>query len=284
MARGSRAVALLCAAAAGSAAMTFVAPRLVGSRAPLQPNTAAYAAPAELEFADSATVEGEEQSASVWKWLASGVLAGIIAAAAAAAPAQALFQDVTPTIIPNSTQALFSGLPLGKAAGGYGNFPAASWDGYAVQCKDSKKYHKRAKERITKIEQRMAKIAPGGLVYTWFEDLKQRAIKMETNWGERWCDKDDGTPLVLPAITNERGSVVAPGLIFLYIAGWIGWAGRSYLQRTQCVEKELLIDLPLASMCMLSGFSWPVTAWQEIVDGKMTAADEDIPLAGQSVP
>jgi len=284
MARGSRAVALLCAAAAGSAAVAFVAPRLVSSRAPLQSGTAAYAAPPDLEFADAAKVEAEEQRTSMWTWLASGMMAGIIAASAAAAPAQAVLQEVTPSFVPNKSDRLFDGRPLGKAAGGYGNPWEPSWDGYAVKCKDSKKFHKLAKEKVSKIEKRLSTIAPGGLIYTWFTDIKERSIKMETSLGERWCDKDSGQPLVLPVITNERGSVVAPALIFLYIAGWIGWAARSYLQRTQCAEKELLIDIPLASMCMLSGFSWPVTAWQEIVDGKMTARDEDIILTGQAVP
>jgi len=226
----------------------------------------------------------EQEGSSFWKWFASGLLAGIIAASAAAAPAQAVLQEVTPSFVPNKSDRLFDGRPLGKAAGGYGNPWEPSWDGYAVKCKDSKKFHKLAKEKVSKIEKRLSTIAPGGLIYTWFTDIKERSIKMETSLGERWCDKDSGQPLVLPVITNERGSVVAPALIFLYIAGWIGWAARSYLQRTQCAEKELLIDIPLASMCMLSGFSWPVTAWQEIVDGKMTARDEDIILTGQAVP
>jgi len=64
--------------------------------------------------------------------------------------------------------------------------------------------------------------------------------------------------------------------VFIYIAGWIGWAGRSYLRRTRSIEKELNMDIPLALTCMTSAFAWPVLGWQEIVTGKMAVNDYDL--------
>merc|ERR1712146_607948 len=84
-----------------------------------------------------------------------------------------------------------------------------------------------------------------------------------------------------------RGGVIIPALMFLYSAGWIGWAGRSYLiRRKDCkkygaktpMQMEYIINAPLALTCMASGFAWPVLAWQDIVNGKMVRRDEDIHL------
>merc|ERR1711988_369360 len=95
-------------------------------------------------------------------------------------------------------------------------------------------------------------------------------------YGIRLRDKTDGRPRVIATgELNVRGSVVIPALMFLYTAGWIGWAGRSYLMKTRSAEKEINIDVPLALTCMASGFAWPVLAWQDIVNGEMTVPDSD---------
>lgn len=96
-------------------------------------------------------------------------------------------------------------------------------------------------------------------------------------YGDRFCGKADGLPRVIA--TGEpgiKGGVITPAFMFLYIAGWIGWAGRSYLVRTRDVKKEINIDAPLALTCMASGFAWPVAAWQEIVNGEMVVPDSEI--------
>merc|ERR1711933_610950 len=77
-----------------------------------------------------------------------------------------------------------------------------------------------------------------------------------------------------------KDSVVIPALMFLYTAGWIGWAGRSYLLRTRDPMKEVNLDAALALTCMASGFAWPVAAWQEIVNGKLVVKDADLPQTG----
>merc|ERR1712187_162856 len=77
-----------------------------------------------------------------------------------------------------------------------------------------------------------------------------------------------------------RGSIVIPALMFLYTAGWIGWSGREYLMRTRDKMKEINIDVPLALTCMASGFAWPVASWQDIVNGKFVAKDNEITRSG----
>ena len=72
-------------------------------------------------------------------------------------------------------------------------------------------------------------------------------------------------------------------MMFLYITGWIGWTGRSYLQATKAskkpTEKEIIIDVPLASQFMLSGFIWPFAAWQEFSSGKLLAPADEITVS-----
>lgn len=72
-------------------------------------------------------------------------------------------------------------------------------------------------------------------------------------------------------------------MMFLYITGWIGWTGRSYLQSTRNAakptEKEIIIDVPLATQFMLSGFVWPFAAWQEFSSGKLLAPADEITVS-----
>jgi photosystem I subunit 3 len=95
---------------------------------------------------------------------------------------------------------------------------------------------------------------------------------------------DDGLPHLIPDIgRGYENQFVIPGLIFLYIAGWIGWVGRSYLQAIKKGDspetKEIIIDVPLAVKCSLSGFAWPLAAVGELTSGKLTAADNEIPIS-----
>ena len=47
-----------------------------------------------------------------------------------------------------------------------------------------------------------------------------------------------------------------------YVAGYIGWIGRKYLQfakqEKKPVEKEIILDIPVANEIMLSGLGWPL--------------------------
>jgi len=189
---------------------------------------------------------------SFMQWLGAGVLAGFIAAVAAAPPADA-FADSKDML----TQGTVKGSKL------------------LTPCKDSKKFHKKIKDEIYKISQRQKKYPKGSVVYNRFVKKIESVKNREEAYGTRLCGVRDGRPRTIATGELTRGNVVVPGLIFLYTAGWIGWAGRSYLIRTQDEMKELNLDVPLALTCMASGFSWPVAAWQEIVNGEMVAKKEN---------
>ena len=71
--------------------------------------------------------------------------------------------------------------------------------------------------------------------------------------------------------------------MFLYITGWIGWTGRSYLKATRTAkkptEKEIIIDVPLALKFSASGFTWPLAAWQEFTSGNLIESQENITVS-----
>lgn len=92
---------------------------------------------------------------------------------------------------------------------------------------------------------------------------------------------EEGLPhLIVDGRWSHAGDFIIPGLMFLYIAGWIGWVGRAYLievhKRKDPVNYEIFIDVPLAMQCALSGFTWPVAAFQEFSSGTLTVADSKV--------
>jgi photosystem I subunit 3 len=46
------------------------------------------------------------------------------------------------------------------------------------------------------------------------------------------------------------------------------------------MEKEIIIDVPLALKIMFSGYMWPVNSWKEAIEqGEFVASDEDITVS-----
>jgi photosystem I subunit III len=203
----------------------------------------------------TAAVESSGEGSSFLKWLGAGVLAGILMAVSSA-PAEASFNAVSKFSPENFT------IKKSKVL---------------EPCKNNKKFAKRIKDEIYKIQARQKKYPEGSVVYNRLAVKIDGVKRRQAAYGDRFCGKKDGLPRVIATgEADVRGSVVYPGAMFLYIAGWIGWAGRSYLMRTNDENKELRIDVPLALQCMASGFSWPVAAWQDIVNGDMVVPDDKV--------
>jgi photosystem I subunit III len=103
-------------------------------------------------------------------------------------------------------------------------------------------------------------------------------------YSQELCGKADGLPhLIVDGSLAHAGDFLIPSVLFLYIAGWIGWVGRSYLiaakKSENPAEKEIIIDVPLALTYMLSGFLWPLAALKEITTGEMFAKDNEITVS-----
>lgn len=98
------------------------------------------------------------------------------------------------------------------------------------------------------------------------------------------CGKEDGLPrIIADGNLKHAGEFIIPGLLFLYLAGWLGWSGRNYLQKAHESNtpeyKEVQIDVPLAIQSFLGSLLWPLQAAAEIASGKIQEADEKIPVS-----
>jgi photosystem I subunit 3 len=94
-------------------------------------------------------------------------------------------------------------------------------------------------------------------------------------YSEALCGEDGLPHLIVDGSLAHAGEFLIPSILFLYIAGWIGWVGRAYLQEAKkgkkATEKEIIIDVPVALKFMLGGFLWPLAALKEITTGEMFA-------------
>lgn len=134
-----------------------------------------------------------------------------------------------------------------------------------VPCKDSKAFQQRAAAaRVT-------------------TDNPDSGKNRFGRYSEALCGPEGLPHLVVDGRLSRAGDFLIPSILFLYIAGWIGWVGRSYLQTIKKSKdpelKEVIIDVPLAVGKMLTGFSWPLLALKELTTGELTAKEEEIPVA-----
>ncbi len=146
--------------------------------------------------------------------------------------------------------------------------PSASADGSVaglVPCSESAAYQQRAQSfRNTTADP---------------ESGRKRAER----YAQALCGPEGLPHLIVDGRFTHAGDFLIPSLLFLYIAGWIGWVGRAYLIAVRSdknpEEKEIIIDVPLAIGKMLTGFTWPLAAVGELTSGKLTAPDNEIPIS-----
>nr|YP_009296782.1 photosystem I subunit III [Bangiopsis subsimplex]AOM66125.1 photosystem I subunit III [Bangiopsis subsimplex]ARO90318.1 photosystem I subunit III [Bangiopsis subsimplex] len=152
-------------------------------------------------------------------------------------------------------------------------------------CKDSAAFNNRLNASVKKLQGRLAKYETGTPPAIALEQkilqTKQRFEKYSK--AGLLCGSDGLPHLIADGRWSHAVEFTIPGLLFLYITGWIGWAGRGYVQAistsSKPAEKEIIIDVPLALEYMLSGFLWPLAAWQEFTTGKLLASNEEIPIS-----
>lgn len=102
-------------------------------------------------------------------------------------------------------------------------------------------------------------------------------------YSQALCGPEGLPHLIVDGSLSHAGDFLIPSILFLYIAGWIGWVGRAYLiavrDEKDAEMKEIIIDVPTALPLMLSGFTWPAAAIKELLSGELTVKDEEIPIS-----
>jgi len=112
-------------------------------------------------------------------------------------------------------------------------------------------------------------------------------------YGKALCG-DDGLPHLIigpplepfGALLNRghEGDLLIPGVLFIYIAGIIGWSGREYLIESKKTkdpaDMEIIIDFDLAKKCLAKGAQWPLLANRQGRDGDLREKDKNITVNG----
>nr|YP_009396308.1 photosystem I reaction center subunit III [Polysiphonia scopulorum]ARW65494.1 photosystem I reaction center subunit III [Polysiphonia scopulorum] len=154
-----------------------------------------------------------------------------------------------------------------------------------VPCKESPAFNKRLTSSIKRLESRLSKYEPNTPPALAINEQIQQTQNRFNKYSKAGilCGTEGLPHLIADGRWNHAGDFMLPGLLFIYITGWIGWVGRGYLQAVSAsskpTEKEIIIDVPLAMKFSLSGFTWPLAALQEFTSGKLLASDDDITVS-----
>ncbi|KAL3344869.1 hypothetical protein AABB24_024025, partial [Solanum stoloniferum] len=153
--------------------------------------------------------------------------------------------------------------------------PASADISGLTPCKDSKQFAKREKQQIKKLESSLKLYAPDSAPALAINATIEKTKRRFDNYGKQGllCGSDGLPHLIVSGDQRHWGEFITPGILFLYIAGWIGWVGRSYLiavrDEKKPTMKEIIIDVPLANRLVWRGFIWPVAAYREYLNGDL---------------
>ena len=152
-------------------------------------------------------------------------------------------------------------------------------------CKESPAFQKRLKASVKKLENRLKLYTP--------ESQEAKALNKQIAGTkarfERYgnssllCGKEGLPRIIASGQWDHANEFLIPGMLFLYITGWIGWVGRKYVRYASTTENpfenEIIINVPVAISIMNSGFLWPVEAWKEYTSGDLLEAQDDITVS-----
>jgi len=152
-------------------------------------------------------------------------------------------------------------------------------------CKDSPAFQKRLATSVKKLENRLKLYTEG----TKEADFLNREIEATKARFERYgnssllCGKEGLPRIIASGQWDHANEFVIPGVLFLYITGWIGWVGRKYVRYASTTdnafENEIIINVPVALSIMTSGFLWPVDAWKQFTSGDLLASKDDVTVS-----
>jgi photosystem I subunit 3 len=152
-------------------------------------------------------------------------------------------------------------------------------------CKESKEFQRRLDSSVKKLTTRLAKYDTGTPPALALEKQIEKTKSRFDRYGKAdlLCGTDGLPHLIADGRWSHSGEFVIPGILFLYIAGWIGWVGRSYVlfARTadKPTEKEIIIDVPVALSFVTTGFIWPISAFKEFTSGNLIADASEITVS-----
>ena len=152
-------------------------------------------------------------------------------------------------------------------------------------CKESPAFQKRLASSVKKLENRLKLYTPESKEATFLTNEIRATKSRFERYGNSnlLCGKEGLPRIIASGQWDHANEFVLPGILFLYITGWIGWVGRKYVRYATTTENpfenEIIINVPVALSIMNSGFLWPIEAWKEFTSGDLLASDEDITVS-----
>ncbi|KAL9386840.1 hypothetical protein Peur_019964 [Populus x canadensis] len=137
--------------------------------------------------------------------------------------------------------------------------PAVADISSLTPCKESKQFAKREKQQIKKLESSLKLYAPDSAPALAIKATIEKTERRFDNYGKQGllCGSD--------------------GLPHLTVSGDQRHWGESYLIAISDEKKpamqEIIIDVPSATSLVFRSFSWPVSAYRELVNGDLVVKD-----------
>lgn len=152
-------------------------------------------------------------------------------------------------------------------------------------CKESKAFEKRLNTSVKKLENRLKLYTPESKEAKFLlKEIDSTKARFERYGNSNLLCGKEGLPRIIASGQwDHANEFVVPGILFIYITGWIGWVGRKYVRyastTSNAFENEIIINVPVALSIMNSGFLWPIDAWKEFVSGDLLASDDDVTVS-----
>jgi photosystem I subunit 3 len=152
-------------------------------------------------------------------------------------------------------------------------------------CKESPAFNKRLTTAVKKLENRLKLYVPETKEALFLsKEIEATKARFERYGSSNLLCGKEGLPRIIASGQwDHANEFVIPGILFIYITGWIGWVGRKYIRYASTTENafenEIIINVPVAISIMNSGFLWPVDAWKEFTTGDLLASDDDVTVS-----
>lgn len=111
----------------------------------------------------------------------------------------------------------------------------------------------------------------------------ESGAKRFERYGQALCGPEGLPHLIVDGRLSHAGDFTIPSIMFLYITGCIGWAGRSYLiairKEKNPAMSEIILNVPLAFGCTVGAALWPLLAFKELTSGELLVKDSEVTVS-----
>jgi photosystem I subunit 3 len=165
-----------------------------------------------------------------------------------------------------------------------GMAPPASADvAGLVPCGETPAFQQRLNNSVRGQEARLQKYDSNSDSAAMIKGRIERTRERFARYEGMLCGPEGLPRLITDGRPSHWSDFQYPGLLFLYLAGWLGWAGRSYIRAVKKSEypeySEIQINVPLAIQCFIGALLWPLAAVKEFLSGELIEKEENIPVS-----